>query len=517
MRAVVLAGGAGMRLWPLTRDRPAAMLPVVNRPVIEHLLEHLGRHGVDSATLTLHHCPHAVEAWLVDGTRIGLRLDYTLERVPLGTAGSARRVAAAWTEPFVLASGTALTAADLSKAAAFHQAHGAALTLLVAPATGADGAVGLSRDGRVRRRVRAGAGAYGLTDLAIVSPSAFAVLPDAGRPTDLIADLLPRLLRAGRPVYGHVCSGPALAIRTLADLLAANRRALAGELPHLVLPGVETEPGVRVCRGAQVHPRARLVPPVLVGANAMVDRDAVLAGTVIGDDVIVDSGSTIERSVVLPRTHVGGDLHLEGAVVSPEGVGRAEPTTWIDVRDDSLLADTRAPGPLAAGHVAGRLAAAVLLGVTAPLWIPGLLALAVESRGRPFRARRIVGAHGRPASLRTVAARGPCGHALRRLGWQRLPHVWNVLRGDLCWVGTTPRTQAEMAALEARGEPTLAPPGLVTLGQFTPARLRREGRLALDRLYAKTRSRSVDLELLAAALGRRSVTERDGARPAAPP
>ena len=517
MRAVVLAGGAGLRLWPLTRDRPAAMLPVVNRPVIEHVLESLVRHGVDSATLTLHHCPHAVEAWLADGTRLGLRLDYTLERVPLGTAGSARRVAASWTEPFVLASATALTAADLSKAAAFHQAHGAALTLLVVPAAGTDGAVELSRTGRVRLPFRRGTGAYGLTDLAIVSPSAFELLPEVGRPTDLIADLLPRLLRARRPVYGHVCPGPALAIRTIGDLVAANRGALAGELPHLVFPGVEIEPGIRLCRGAWVHPRARLEAPVLVGADAMVDRDTVLSGTVIGDDVIVDPGSTIHDSVVLARTHVSGDLHLEGAVVSSEGVGQGEPTTWLDVRDDSLLADTRAPGPLAASHVAGRLAAAVALGVTALAWVPALLALAVESRGRPFRARRIVGARGRPASLRSIAARGPCGRALRRLGWQRLPHVWSVLRGDLCWVGTTPRTETEVAALQARGEPTLAPPGLVTLTQFTPARLRRDGRLALDRLYAKTRSRKVDLQMLAAALGRRSATVPDGAQPAAPP
>ena len=105
MKAVILAGGAGTRLWPLTRDRPAALLTVVNRPVIEHLLEMLVRHGVESATLALHHYPYPLEACLGDGTRLGLRLDYVLERTPLGTAGSARRIAASWTEPFVLAAG----------------------------------------------------------------------------------------------------------------------------------------------------------------------------------------------------------------------------------------------------------------------------------------------------------------------------------------------------------------------------------------------------------------------------
>jgi NDP-sugar pyrophosphorylase family protein len=500
MRAVILAGGSGARLWPLTRDRPPAMLPVVNRPVVEHLLESLVSHGVESATLILHHCPYPVETRLVDGTRLGLRLGYVLERVPLGSAGSARRVAAWWEEPFVLAAGTALTTVDLSKAAAFHQAHQAALTLLVVPSTRHDGAVDLSPSGRVRLPASAGRGSFTLTGLAIVSPSALRVLPDRSGAADLIADLLPRLLHAGQPVYGHVNPGPSLVIRTIGDLLDANRRALAGELPHLVVPGVEVEPGIRVCRGARVHSRARLSPPVLVGVNAVVDRDAVLAATVVGDDVIVDPASTIHGSVVLSRTHVGSRLRLDDVVVSPEGVGRARPTTWINVSDDRLLADTRAPGPVASSYVAGRLGAAVALGLTAPAWLPTLLALVVESRGRPFRARRIVGARGRAASLRVVAVRGPCGRVLRRLGWQRLPLIWSILRGDLRWVGTTPRTRAELDALRARGEPDLAPPGLVTLAQFTPARLRRGERLALDRLYATTRSRGLDLRLLAAAV-----------------
>src|SRR2546423_517541 len=115
MKALILADGAGVALSPLTREQPAALLPVVNRPLIEHLLEHLVRHRVTEATVALHHCPYPVEAYLGDGARWGLTLGYALERHPLGTAGAARRVAARWTEPFVLADATALTSVDLSK------------------------------------------------------------------------------------------------------------------------------------------------------------------------------------------------------------------------------------------------------------------------------------------------------------------------------------------------------------------------------------------------------------------
>lgn len=500
MNAVILAGGAGRGLWPLTRDRPAALLPVANRPVIEHLLEMLVRHGVKSATLALHHCPYPVEARLGNGTRLGLRLDYALERAPLGTAGSACRIAGSWTEPFVLAAGTALTPADLAKAAALHQIHDAALTLLVTPTAVTNGALDLTEDSRVVLPRPPRTGSFDLAGLAVVSPSALRLMPRLDRPADLIADLLPRLIEAGLPVYGHVTLGPAVVIRTLADLLEANRLALAGELPDLVLPGVEIEPGIRLCRGASIHPRARLTPPVLVGTNAVIDGDALVASTVIGDDVIVDGASAIRRSIVTARTHVGGGLHLEDAVVTPDGIGRARPATWIDVRDPCLLGDTRAPLAMASGGLLGRLFAALVLSAGAPVWGLLLLVLILESRGRPFHPRQVVGARGCPVTLRAVTVRGPGGRMLSRWGCKRFPYLWNILRGDLRWVGVTPRSPAELDTLRAHGELDPAPPGLVTLAQFAPARLRREGRLALDRLYAETRTRALDLRLLAAAV-----------------
>jgi NDP-sugar pyrophosphorylase family protein len=498
VKAVILAGSPGTRLWPLTRDRPAALLPVANRPVVEHLIEALVRHGVETATLAMHHRPYPVETHLGDGTRLGLRLRYVLERVPLGTAGSVRRAAGTWAEPFVVAVGTTLTSVDFSKVAAFHQGRRAGLTLVVTPAAANDGPLELGEAGEVSLAPTRRAGGYRPTGLAVLSPEALRRLPPADRPTDLLADLVPRLQAAGLPVLGWVTRGPVILIRTLAELLEANRRALSGEIPGLVLPGVEVEPGIRLCRGARIRAGARLSPPVLVGTHAMIDRGAVVAGSVIGPEVIVDPGSTVRDSLVLPRTHLGGGLRVERAVLDPEGVGHTQPSRWVEVRDARLLGDTRPPGP--AGGAAGRLAAALLVALTAPVWLLALLALALEARGRLFCTRRVVGARGTEVALRSLAVRGRWGRTLSRLGVKRLPYVWSVLRGDLHWVGTTPRTPAEIRALRARGERWPAPPGLVTLPQFARARLRRDGRLALDRLYAETRSRALDLRLLRAAV-----------------
>jgi len=510
VKAVVLAGGAGMGLRPLTLDRPAALLPVANRPIVEHLLEHLVRHGVTEVTLALHHCPYPVEVHLGDGTRLGLALRYALERRPLGTGGAARRAAAGFAEPWLLAFGTALTAVDLSRVLAAHTLRSAAATLVLAPAAG-EGVLGLDRAGMLVLNGARGPARFRFAGLAIVEPHALPLLAP-GEPADLLDDWVPRLLASGLVVHGYVTTEPGLLVRSLPDLAAANRLALGGDLPGLVLPGFEVRPGIRLSRGALVHPTARLVPPVLVGANTFVGRGATLEATVVGEEVIVESHATLRAAVVLARTHVGRALRLDGAVVDRDRVGRPESGAWATIRDPRLLGDTRTPLRARPAGLAGRLLATGLLAASAPLWVPLLLGVAVETGGRPLRARQVIGARGRPARLPRIAVAGPVGRLLRRLGLVRAPQLWSVARGDLAWVGTCPRAPEGPGAPSAPADLPAAAPGLFTLAGLAPAPLRPQDRLALDRLYAATRTRRGDLRLLAAALRRRV---GPGPRPAA--
>src|SRR5262249_47589057 len=120
------------------------------------------------------------------------------------------------------------------------------------------------------------------------------------------------------------------------------------------------------------------------------------------------------------------------------------------------------------------------------------------------RSRVVAGARGRPARVYRVATHGPTGRCLAGLGLARAPYVWSVLRGNLHWVGTTPRTLTHAATLVERGEEGgTSRPGLVTLAHAVPFRLRWHDRLALDRLYAGTRTITKDLWLLGSVLGRR--------------
>jgi mannose-1-phosphate guanylyltransferase/phosphomannomutase len=507
VNAVVLAGGPGRALRPLTADRPAALLPVANRPVVEHLLDHLARHRVSEATLALHHCPYPVEAQLGDGARSGIVLRYALERSPLGTAGAARRVAGRWTEPFLLAYGTALTTVDLDQALDVHRRRGAALTLVVTPADDPSAALSLDGDGMVLRDGSPGIGRFGFAGLAIVTPAALALVAP-GEPCDLVADLVPRLLGAGLAVRALPTSDPTVVIRTLADLALANRRALGGQFPGLVMPGYEVQPGIWLSRGARVHREARLAPPVLVGPNALVGRGASVEASVLGEDVIVGPRSLVRNSLLLPRTHVGRRLRVEDAVVDRDRLGRPAGATWATVADPRLLGDTRARLGPQPGGLMGRVAAAGILVASTPLWVPLLVGLAVETRGRPLRGRPVVGARGRATRLLDVAGRGPIGRLVRRLGLGRVPRLWSVARGDLHWVGSDP------AAFRGGPDPGSAtvPPGLLTLADLAPARLRRADRDALDRLYAATRSRRGDLRVVAALLRRRVTPWRRAAR-----
>jgi NDP-sugar pyrophosphorylase family protein len=501
MRAVVLAGGYASRLRPLTLRRPAGILSVAGRPILEYVLEHLAQYKVSDAAVALHHGAALVEPILGDGARWGLRVQYALERVPLGTAGAARRVAAGWREPFVLASSTALITTDLSKAVAFHNEQGATLTLVCA---GADGCLDLGLDDRGQLvALPSVAGSLAWLGYTLVDPRVFALV-GPGERCDLIEDLLPRVRRAGGVVRAYQSAEPGLLIRTPRDLMTANRLAISGGLPDLALPGFEVSPGIRLCRGARIHPTAHFAPPVLIGANAVVGRASTVESSGIGEEEIVGPRSTIRGSVILARTHVGPGLQLCEAIAERRILGQVAGGPWVTVDDGRLLGDTRESARWVPAGLPARAAAAVLLGLTAIGWLPCLAGLAVETAGRPFRSRMVMGARGRPAWLRRVRVRGPVGRTVERLGLTRVPYVWSVLRGDLHWVGTTPRTVTQTLTLLERGaETAVSRPGLVTLAHVAPFVAAWHDRLALDRVYAATRTAVRDLRLLGGMLRRR--------------
>ncbi|MGI8685005.1 MAG: nucleotidyltransferase family protein, partial [Acidimicrobiales bacterium] len=129
MKAVIMAGGEGTRLRPLTSNQPKPMLPLANRPMMEHVIRLLKEHGFDDIVVTLAFMPHAIRTYFGDGSEFGVKLSYATEESPLGTAGSVRNAKDKLDEPFLVISGDVLTDIDLSAIVAFHEERGALATL----------------------------------------------------------------------------------------------------------------------------------------------------------------------------------------------------------------------------------------------------------------------------------------------------------------------------------------------------------------------------------------------------
>ena len=210
MRAVVMAGGEGSRLRPLTIARPKPMVPIVNKPCLGHIFDLLRRHGITDAFVTLQYLASVIQDAYGDGGSVGMRLRYSVEETPLGTGGSVRQLGDALDAPFLVISGDALTDIDLSKIIAFHEEKKAAVTLCLihVPDPLEYGVVITDGDGRVTKFLEKPSWGEVFSDtintgIYVIEPRVLERYP-IGANFDFSKDLFPQLLAEGEPLYGYV-------------------------------------------------------------------------------------------------------------------------------------------------------------------------------------------------------------------------------------------------------------------------------------------------------------------------
>ena len=214
MKAVVMAGGEGTRLRPMTANQPKPMLPVVNRPIMEHALRLLRRHGLTETVVTVQFLASIVRNYFGDGEDFGMRLQYATEETPLGTAGSVKNAEDALRdEPFLVISGDALTDIDLSDLIAFHKDNNALVTVALArvPDPLEFGIVIVDDDGKIQRFLEKPTWGQVFSDtvntgIYVMEPEVLAHVP-AGQVVDWSADVFPKLLENGAPLYGWIADG----------------------------------------------------------------------------------------------------------------------------------------------------------------------------------------------------------------------------------------------------------------------------------------------------------------------
>ncbi|QVQ52974.1 mannose-1-phosphate guanyltransferase [Spiractinospora alimapuensis] len=322
MRAVVMAGGEGTRLRPMTANQPKPLLPVVNRPIMEHVLRLLRRHGFDDTVVTVQFLATLVRNYFGDGEDLGMRLRYVAEEVPLGTAGSVKNGEEYLRDaPFIVISGDALTDIDLGDMARFHRENGAMVTigLTRVPNPLEFGIIIVDDDGRVQRFLEKPTWGQVFSDT--VNTGIYIMEPEvldhvaAGEVVDWSADVFPRLLEQGAPLYGYVADGYWEDVGTHESYLRAQADALSGRV-RLDIDGFELSPGVWVGEGAEVHPDAVLKGPLCVGDYTKVEAGAELREyTVLGSNVVVRQDAFLHRAVVHNNVYVGANTNLRGCVI----------------------------------------------------------------------------------------------------------------------------------------------------------------------------------------------------------
>ncbi len=311
MRAVILVGGMGTRLRPLTYETPKQLLPVVGVPLIERSLANLARHGVTEAVLSLGYLPEQFVTAYPDGRIAGVAVSYAVEDEPLDTAGAigfaARR--AGIDDTFVVLNGDVVTDLDLSALIAFHRERGAVATIALHPVEDPSryGVVTTDDDGRVQSFIEKpqGAAPTNLINAGtyVMEPGVLARIAPTGR-MSVEREIFPALAAAGE-LYARADHAYWLDTGTPATYLQANIDILAGKDGPVVGAGQ----GSWQHPGSQVHRTATLVQAV-VDANCVVGPRAWLEQSVLLPGAIIEEGAVVRSSIVGPQAVIGAYAEL---------------------------------------------------------------------------------------------------------------------------------------------------------------------------------------------------------------
>lgn len=321
MKAVVMAGGAGSRLRPLTINRPKPMVPMVNKSVIGHILDLLKRHGITDVIITLQYMAEDIQDHLGDGHNLGMNIQYSIEETPLGTAGSVKQAQALLDDTFVVISGDAVTDIDLGAVINYHKMKQsiATITLYRVPNPLEYGVIIVNDEGRVQQFLEKPSWGEVISDtvntgIYVLEPQVLNLF-EPGVSFDFSKDLFPILLNRADPMYGFIADGYWCDVGNLAEYMRAtqdilNQKVRVEELGHQVSPGVWCEEDVEIAPDAQIY------GPVFLGRGVKIKAGVIIHGpTVVRDYTVIDNNAHVDRSIVWRNCYIGEGVELRGAII----------------------------------------------------------------------------------------------------------------------------------------------------------------------------------------------------------
>ncbi len=322
MKAVVMAGGEGTRLRPLTINRPKPMVQIVNKPVLEHVLDLLKRHGITEVIITVQYLASVIQDYFGDGSHLGMQIVYSVEETPLGTAGSVKNAQRYLDDTFLVISGDALTDFNLTEIIRWHKERRATatLTLYQVPNPLEYGVVIIDDEGRILKFLEKPGWGEVFSDtvntgIYVLEPTIFDYYP-AGQPVDFSQEVFPKLLERRDRLYGYVAQGYWCDVGNLSEYMRANADVLLGKV-RLEPIGREIGPGIWCeSEDVEIAPDAQLHGPIWLGQASKIKGGVIIHGpTVIRDYTIIDDRAQVDRSVIWRNSYIGERAEVRGAII----------------------------------------------------------------------------------------------------------------------------------------------------------------------------------------------------------
>jgi len=365
MKAVILSGGEGTRVRPLTYDLPKPMVPVVEKPIISYLFALLKKHDFNEVIVTVSYKADILEDHYQNGEELGMHIAYSLEgkvengeviSEALGSAGGLKKVqrfANFFDEPFLVVCGDALIDLDLTAAMEYHKSHAGGATIVCKKVPKEDvyryGVVVTDENDRInsfqeKPKVQEAKSDIINTGIYIFDPEVLDLIPDH-EPFDIGGELLPLLVKEGLPFYAYHPDFQWVDVGTTKDFYQANIKLLLGEVADVKPYGREIAPNIWVGINCDINfDEIEIVPPVYIGNSVRIRKGAKIIGpTMIGSGCLIDEGVNIAHTVVLPHTKINKNLYFNKRIITHQYI--IDPQGgYVDLKNvklDFLIHDAR--------------------------------------------------------------------------------------------------------------------------------------------------------------------------------
>ena len=321
MKGIIMSGGMGTRLRPLTCNLPKPMVPIFNKPVVEYGVDLLKKYGVRDIGFTLFYLPDKIRDYFGDGSSFDFNASYYIEEKPLGTGGSVRNAQDFLDGTICVISGDALTDIDLNKAYEFHKSKGSKATLILKkePIPLEYGVVVTDDDGRIIRFLEKPSWSEVFSDtvntgIYILEPEVFDYY-EQGEKFDFSRDLFPKLLEDGIAMYGYIAEGYWSDVGGLSSYIRTHADIFDDKSKYHLL-GEQREEGIWIGRGTIIERGAKLYPPLYIGEDCLIKEGASVEGySVIGNNTVIGESTSIKRSIIWDNITVSNNCKIRKAVI----------------------------------------------------------------------------------------------------------------------------------------------------------------------------------------------------------